>query len=227
MPKRLLLAGLTGFYYGRSAADPKRRPNLFASFALQEAEGSRTLEKIRDCKAAEIPSWLDELMQRHINDEVRHARIFTKAVEWEGCQIDKDCQAAQSAMDSVGEGSFKRFHKTENLAEVPLTNLLAGILVAEEAGVRGFRCVLQVLPESMVNTRVAIASVLQDEKRHVQYLRDALYRLGGTEIAEQFRRDIEDRIFNDLGKIFEYLTKPSTDRPVIVKTGVNSDVALV
>lgn len=217
MIKRLLLAGLSGYFYGKSASDPRQRPNLFASLALQEAEGSRTLEKIRTAKADEIPAWLDELMQRHIQDESRHARIFDRAVAQEGCEIDQESQAAISAMDSVGEGSLKRFHKREDLAEVPLTSLLAGILVAEEAGVRAFRTILHVLPESMQQTRAGVESVLRDEERHVRYLSDALSTLGEPRLAEQLRRGIEERVFNDFEKILKHLGERNQKRPVLVK----------
>ncbi|MGB3136276.1 MAG: ferritin-like domain-containing protein, partial [Nodosilinea sp.] len=174
MLQHYLFIGFSAIYYSQSAATPRRRPHLFASLALQEAEGSRTVAHIRSAKADEIPVWLDEQMQRHVSDEVRHAQIFTKAVEREGYFIDLESKAAQHSLSSVGEASVRRYHKVEDLAAAPLPHLLASVLLAEELGVRGFRCILKSLPDDLTATRAAIASVLQDEERHVRYLSDAL-----------------------------------------------------
>lgn len=223
MFRPLIIAGLTGYFYGRGAADPKQRVNLFASLSLQEAEGARTIERIREAKAREIPAWLDELLLRHVADEVRHAKIFQRAVEVEGAHIDESSPAALRAMESVGEGSLKRFHKSEDLRAIPLADLLAGVLIAEEGGVRGFRSILKVLPDSLAKTRAGVASVLQDEERHVRYLTDALRSLGASSVADRFRRQIEERVFADFGKILEHLLS-GKERPVLVKAGLDTSM---
>ena len=48
MLKSLLFAGFSAVYYTQNTVDPKRRPNMFASLALQEDEGSRTVAQIRE-----------------------------------------------------------------------------------------------------------------------------------------------------------------------------------
>jgi hypothetical protein len=227
MLKRLLLAGVSAYYYGQNAANPARRPNMLASLALQEAEGSRTVNQIRTVKAAEIPDWLDKQMQRHVNDEIRHARILTRTVEWEGFHIDLDSEGAQVAINSVGEGAIKRYQQADNMEDIPLTALLANILLAEEMGVRSFRSILNALPESLTKTHAAIESILQDELRHVQYLSDALQTLQASFLIEQYRQDIENKVFQDFGKVFEFLSKPSEERPVLVKAGVQPELTLI
>ncbi|BAC90802.1 hypothetical protein [Gloeobacter violaceus] len=224
MVKRLLIAGLTGYFYGRAAADARQRVNVFASLALQEAEGGRTLERIRQAKAAEIPAWLDELMQRHIRDEERHAVIFRRAVAAEKMSIDAESPAAVQASASVGEGSIKRFHKSEDLAAIALTDLLAGILIAEEGGVRAFRSLIRTIPVQLSKTRAGLESVLADEERHVRYLTDTLRTLGASRNAERMRRRIENQVFDDFGKIVEHLLSRK-ERPVLVKAGVDTEVA--
>lgn len=226
MLKSLLFAGFSAVYYTQSTVNPRRRPSLFASLALQEAEGSRTVAQIREVKAADIPQWLDEQMQRHIQDEVRHAQIFTKAVEREGYVIDLESEAAQNSIASVGEASMRRYHKVDDLGAAPLPNLLSSVLLAEELGVRGFRCILNALPDDMTTTRAAIESVLQDEERHVRYLSDALRYFRATHLAAAYRQDIENKMFDDLGKVFEFLSKPAAERPSLVKpTGENRELA--
>lgn len=217
MLKSLLFAGFSAVYYTQNTVDPKRRPNMFASLALQEDEGSRTVAQIREAKASEIPLWLDEQMQRHIQDEVRHAQIFTKAVEREGYVIDMDSEAAERSINSIGAASLQRYHKVDNLAEAPLPNLLSSVLLAEELGVRGFRCILKALPDDLTITRAAIESVLQDEERHVRYLSDALRYFRASHVAAEYRQDIENKMFKDLGKVFEFVTTPAEKRPTLVK----------
>jgi len=226
MLTRLLIAGLSGYFYGKSAADPVRRANLFASLALQEAEGSRSLERIREAKAAEIPGWLDDQLVRHIGDEARHARILRRAVALEGMQIDEESQAARRAIASLGEGSLKRFHQSETLEEVPLANLLAGVLVAELAGVRAFRTILRSVPETLTTTRSGLASILADEERHVRYLSDALRRLGSLRLVEEYGRRIEGQLFQDFGRVWQFLTTPNRERPVLVKPGSGEEALL-
>ena len=227
MLQHYLFIGFSAIYYSQSAANPQRRPHLFASLALQEAEGSRTVAHIRESKAADIPLWLDEQMQRHISDEVRHAHIFTKAVEREGYFIDLEGEAAQHSLASVGEASMRRYHQVEDLAAAPLPHLLASVLLAEELGVRGFRCILNSLPDDLTATRAAIASVLQDEERHVRYLSDALRYFRATALVDAYRRDIEAKMFNDLGKVVEFITKPARERPSLVQPGQKPDLSLV
>ncbi len=222
---RLVIAGLTGYFYGRGGADARQRVNLFASFSLQEAAGSRTIAAIRAAKADEIPAWLDALLQRHVADEARHAYIFRRAVEAEAVVIDEESAASVRAIESVGEGSFKRFHKTEDLAAVPLTHLLAGILIAEESGVRSFRSLLKSIPASMTETRAGLQSVLEDEERHVRYLTDSLRALGGSRVAEDFRQKIENHVFTDFGKILQQLASQK-ERPVLVKSGAAATAQL-
>lgn len=227
MLQHYLFIGFSALYYSQSTANPQRRPHLFASLALQEAEGSRTVAYIREAKAAEIPLWLDEQMQRHISDEVRHAQIFTRAVEREGYFIDLACEAAQQSLSSVGEASMRRYHQVDDLAAAPLPHLLASVLLAEELGVRGFRCILQSLPDDMTATRAAIASVLNDEERHVRYLSDALRYFRATSVVDAYRRDIENKMFKDLGKVVEFITKPASDRPSLVQLGQKPELSLV
>ncbi|MBE9111750.1 ferritin-like domain-containing protein [Nodosilinea sp. LEGE 07298] len=227
MLQHVLFIGFSAIYYSQSAANPQRRPHLFASLALQEAEGSRTVAHIRSAKATEIPVWLDEQMQRHISDEVRHAQIFTKAVEREGYFIDLDGEAAQQSLSSVGEASMRRYHQVDDLAVAPLPDLLASVLLAEELGVRGFRCILKALPDQLTATRAAIESVLQDEERHVRYLSDALHYFRSTAVVDAYRRDIESKMFNDLGKVLDFMTKPATERPSLVKPGQKPELSLV
>jgi rubrerythrin len=227
MLQHVLFIGFSAIYYSQSAANPQRRPHLFASLALQEAEGSRTVAHIRSAKATEIPAWLDEQMQRHISDEVRHAQIFTKAVEREGYFIDLDGEAAQQSLSSVGEASMRRYHQVDDLAAAPLSHLLASVLLAEELGVRGFRCILKALPDQLTATRAAIESVLQDEERHVRYLSDALHYFRSTAVVDAYRRDIESKMFNDLGKVLDFMTKPATERPSLVKPGQKPELSLV
>ncbi|WP_017300495.1 ferritin-like domain-containing protein [Nodosilinea nodulosa] len=227
MLQHYLFVGFTAIYYSQSAANPQRRPHLFASLALQEAEGSRTVDRIRQVKTAEIPLWLDEQMQRHISDEVRHAQIFTKAVEREGYFIDLDSEAAQQSLSSVGEGSMRRYHQVDDLAAAPLPSLLASVLLAEEMGVRGFRCILRALPSDLTVTRTALESVLRDEERHVRYLTDALRYFRATSVVDAYRRDIESKMFKDLGKVVEFLTKPATERPSLVQPGQKPDLSLI
>jgi ribonucleotide reductase beta subunit family protein with ferritin-like domain len=108
-----------------------------------------------------------------------------------------------------------------------LTALLANILLAEEMGVRSFRSILNALPESLTKTHAAIESILQDELRHVQYLSDALQTLQASFLIEQYRQDIENKVFQDFGKVFEFLSKPSEERPVLVKAGVQPELTLI
>ncbi|MBD2113333.1 MULTISPECIES: ferritin-like domain-containing protein [Cyanophyceae] len=227
MLQHYLFIGFSAIYYSQSTANPQRRPHLFASLALQEAEGSRTVAHIRSAKAAEIPLWLDEQMQRHVSDEVRHAQIFTKAVEREGYFIDLDSEAAQHSLSSVGESSMRRYHQVDDLAAAPLPHLLASVLLAEELGVRGFRCILKALPDHLIATRAALESVLKDEERHVQYLTDALRYFRATSVVEAYRRDIESKMFKDLGKVVEFVTKPATERPSLVQPGQKPELSLV
>lgn len=227
MLKPYLFAGFSAIYYSQSAANSQRRPHLFASLALQEAEGSRTVAQIRQAKAADIPLWLDEQMQRHVADEVRHAQIFTKAVEREGYFIDLDSEAAQQSLSSVGEASMRRYHQVEELSAAPLPHLLSSVLLAEELGVRGFRSILIALPEHLTATRAALESVLQDEERHVRYLSDAVRYFRATHVVDAYRRDVEDKMFKDLGKVLEFVTKPATERPSLVKRGQKPELSLV
>ncbi len=227
MLQHYLFIGFSAIYYSQSTANPQRRPHLFASLALQEAEGSRTVGYIREAKAADIPQWLDEQMQRHINDEVRHAQIFTKAVEREGYYIDLDSKAAQQSLSSVGEASMRRYHEVEDLAAAPLSHLLASVLLAEELGVRGFRCILKSLPDHLTATRAAVESVLKDEEYHVRYLTDALRHFRATVVVDAYRRDIEAKMFKDLGKVVEFITKPATERPSLVQPGQKPELSLV
>ncbi len=227
MLKHYLFAGLSALYYSQSAASSQRRPHLFASLALQEAEGSRTVAHIRQAKAADIPLWLDEHMQRHVSDEIRHAQIFTKAVEREGYYIDLDSEAAQQSLSSVGEASMRRYHQVEDLAAAPLANLLSSVLLAEELGVLGFRCILTALPDHLTATRAAIESVLKDEEYHVRYLGDAVRHFRASHVVETYRRDLEDKLFNDLGKVLEFLTKPASERPSLVQPGQKPELSLV
>ncbi|MEO1069531.1 MAG: ferritin-like domain-containing protein, partial [Cyanobacteria bacterium J06638_6] len=210
-----------------SAANAQRRPHLFASLALQEAEGSRTVAHIRQAKATDIPSWLDEQMQRHVTDEVRHAQIFTKTVEREGYFVDLDSPAAQQSLSSVGEASMRRYHQVKDLAAAPLPHLLASVLLAEEMGLLGFRCILKALPASLSVTRAALEAVLQDEERHVRYLSDALRYFRASAVADAYRRDIEAKMFKDLGKVVEFITKPAAERPSLVQPGQKPDLSLV
>lgn len=227
MLHHVLFIAFSAIYYSQSAANSQRRPHLFSSLALQEAEGSRTVAYIRSAKAAEIPAWLDEHMQRHISDEVRHAQIFTKAVEREGYFIDLESKAAQQSLSSVGEASMRRYHEVDDLAAAPLPHLLASVLLAEELGVRGFRCILQSLPDDLTVTRAAIASVLQDEERHVRYLTEALHHFRATPVVDAYRRDIESKMFKDLGKVVEFMTKPATERPSLAQPGQKPGLSLV
>jgi hypothetical protein len=166
-------------------------------------------------------------MQRHVNDEVRHAQIFTKAVEREGYFIDLDSEAAQHSLSSVGEASMRRYHQVDDLATAPLPNLLASVLLAEEMGVRGFRCMLKALPDHLTTTRAALESVLKDEERHVRYLTDALHYFRATSVVDAYRRDIEGKMFKDLGKVVEFLTKPASERPSLVQPGQKPELSLV
>ncbi|WP_035985718.1 ferritin-like domain-containing protein [Leptolyngbya sp. KIOST-1] len=227
MLQHLLFIGFSAIYYSQSAASSQRRPHLFASLALQEAEGSRTVAHIRTAKSTDIPGWLDEQMQRHVSDEVRHAQIFTKAVEREGYFIDLESEAAQQSLSSVGEAAMRRYHQVEDLAAAPLPHLLASVLLAEELGVRGFRCILKALPEHLGATRAAIASVLQDEERHVQYLSDALRYFRATAVVDAYRRDVESKMFSDLGKVVEFLTRPAAERPSLVQPGHKPELSLL
>ncbi|PZV12574.1 MAG: hypothetical protein DCF21_15395 [Leptolyngbya sp.] len=227
MLQHYLFIGFSAIYYSQSTTNPQRRPHLFASLALQEAEGSRTVAHIREAKAAEIPQWLDEQMQRHVNDEVRHAQIFTKAVEREGYYMDLDSKAAQQSLSSVGEASMRRYHEVEDLAAAPLPHLLASVLLAEELGVRGFRCILKSLPDHLTATRAAVESVLKDEEYHVRYLTDALRHFRSTAVVDAYRRDIEAKMFKDLGKVVEFVTKPATERPSLVQPGQKPELSLV
>jgi hypothetical protein len=227
MLQHYLFVGFSAIYYSQSTANPQRRPHLLASLALQEAEGSRTVAHIRAAKAAEIPPWLDEQMQRHVSDEVRHAQIFTKAVEREGYFIDLDGDAAQQSLSSVGEASMRRYHAVEDLAAAPLPHLLASVLLAEELGVRGFRCILTALPAHLTVTRAAIESVLLDEERHVRYLSEALRYFRATAVVDAYRRDIEAKMFKDLGKVVEFITTPAAERPSLVQPGHRPELSLV
>lgn len=91
------------------------------------------------------------------------------------------------------------------------------MLLAEEMGVRGFRCILKSLPDHLTATRAAVESVLVDEERHVRYLSDALRYFRATSVVNAYRRDVEAKMFNDLGKVVEFITKPAADRPSLVK----------
>jgi hypothetical protein len=227
MLKSLVFAGFSAVYYTQNTVNPRRRPHMFASLALQESEGSRTVAHIRQAKAADIPAWLDEQMQRHVQDEIRHAQIFTRAVEREGYVIDQESEAAQNSIASVGEASMRRYHQVEDLAAAPLPNLLSSVLLAEELGVRGFRCILKALPDDLTTTRAAVESVLQDEERHVRYLSDALRYFRSSHLAAAYRQDIEDKMFADLGKVFEFVTRPAEERPSLVKPAPQKSLALV
>ena len=166
-------------------------------------------------------------MQRHVSDEVRHAQIFTKAVEREGYFIDLDSEAAQQSLSSVGEADLRRYHQVDDLASAPLPNLLASVLLAEETGVRGFRCILKALPDHLTATRAAVESVLRDEEYHVRYLTDALRYFRATAVVDAYRRDIEAKMFKDLGKVVEFITKPPTERPCLVQPGQKPELSLV
>jgi rubrerythrin len=207
MIQRLLTAGLIGYVYGKRSADPARRPNLLAALSLQEERGGETLAQILEAKQQEIPDWLCPLLERHIQDEARHARIFARAVEHEGYRIDREGSYAQKVLEAVGEGSTIHFHKAESLAEIPLSRLLAGILLAEEGGVRLFKVLIRSLPQELTATRAGVQSVLQDEIRHVRYLNETLQRLGDTQSVEEFRQLMLQQILADFGKIFERMRK--------------------
>ncbi len=207
MIQRLLTAGLIGYVYGKRSADPARRPNLLAALSLQEERGGETLAQILEVKQQEIPDWLYPLLERHIQDEARHARIFARAVEHEGYRIDREGTYAQKVLEAVGEGSTIHFHQAESLAEIPLPRLLAGILLAEEGGVRLFKVLIRSLPQELTATRAGVQSILQDEIRHVRYLNETLQRLGDTQLVEEFRQRMLQQILADFGKIFERMRK--------------------
>jgi hypothetical protein len=207
MIQRLLTAGLIGYVYGKRSADPLRRPDLLAALSLQEEKGGETLAQILEAKQPEIPDWLYPLLERHIQDEARHARIFARAVEYEGYRIDRENAYAQKVLEAVGEGSVTHFHKTESIAEIPLSRLLAGILLAEEGGVRLFKVLMRSLPQELTATRAGVHSVLQDEVRHVRYLNETLQRLGDTQSVEEFRQRMLKQVLADFGKIFERMNK--------------------
>ncbi len=76
MLQHYLLSGFGAVCCNQGTANPQRRPHLLASLALQEAEGSRTIAHIRGAKAAEIPQWLDEQMQCHVNHRICPLRPY-------------------------------------------------------------------------------------------------------------------------------------------------------
>jgi hypothetical protein len=122
---------------------------------------------------------------------------------------------------------MRRYHQVEDPAAAPLPHLLASVLLAEEMGLLGFRCILKALPEPLTVTRAAIESVLQDEERHVRYLSDALRYFHATAVAEAYRRDLESKLFKDLGKVMEFITKPAAERPSLVQPGQKPELSLV
>ncbi|MFN0009372.1 MAG: hypothetical protein ACKVXR_15820 [Planctomycetota bacterium] len=166
---------LLSFSRARSAwSDPERKLKTLESFARTEADGGRDIVAAqRIVRDAELKAHLE----RHAQDELRHAELFhRRAAELRAQGVaatreeesdkpyDLSLSRGKLAASTDGHG-FLKFALADELGEV---GYVAMLHVAEKRAAKLFRDHERYLTDDP-ETRAIFASILKDEHYHVAY----------------------------------------------------------
>lgn len=215
----LLGSGATAYILSRNLCDRQSRPNLLAGFQLAEAGSVPFLEKLSRRAADEGDEWLAERLQRHANDERRHAQIFSQALKRLNKQAislsdraASDAKASDTSETNAGDTPPRRrtffavyydgYSKEDLAAEaIDWTVFLASTHILELDACRDFMGMVRSLTGDSAepHLRDGLLSIANDEKRHAAYLYEALERqmsaMEVTAVVEQWRSRKVDAMF--------------------------------
>jgi hypothetical protein len=164
--------------YRRVWADPARKRATLELFARTEAEGARD---VSSAVARTIDPWLRTHLERHANDELRHAELFRRrAAELAESDPSRAPSAAQveaafdleAGRDDLDAHGFLLASGADELGDVAYLALLH---VAEKRAAALFALHRDLLRDDP-KTREVFVSILRDEAYHVAYTGQALKR---------------------------------------------------
>ncbi|MBF2026294.1 MAG: ferritin-like domain-containing protein [Oscillatoriales cyanobacterium C42_A2020_001] len=184
----LVGSGATAYISARNMRDLQTRPNTLAALQMAEAGSVPFLEALRDRATAEGDLWLAERLQKHANDERRHAQIFANGLKQLNKQVIDFKNVPQTATDGTPDERrrspfFETYfdgYSSEDMkpANIDWVVFIASTYILELDASKDFVKMANALPDDAqsANLKKGILSVAQDETRHAAYLREALER---------------------------------------------------
>ena len=160
---------------------------LFSYYRDAEIRGAGLLMKMM--ARVEDPE-AQVLFSRHIDDETRHAWLWTKRIKDEG-----------GLPVPVPDGYQRRLGKALGLPR-NLTDLFALTVVVEERSQQRY-CEHAASPLCDEKTREILDSLTQDEKWHIAWMEDWLMKMAREEGNEDKARQIMDRYRDTEAQVFE------------------------
>lgn len=183
----LVGSGAAAYVTANQIRDPLSRPNTLASLHLAEAGSVPFLEALRDRAEREGDDWLAAKLNRHAQDERRHAQIFAQGLK----QLNKQVIDFSSRSQPQGEEKrdrrspfFAAYFEGYTPADLKPDNIdwlvfLASTHILELDASRDFARMARVLPEDdpgCSSLKKGMLSVAQDEVGHAAYLKAGLAR---------------------------------------------------
>ncbi|EKQ69518.1 hypothetical protein OsccyDRAFT_2147 [Leptolyngbyaceae cyanobacterium JSC-12] len=184
----LVGSGATAYISARNMRDAQTRPNTLAALQMAEAGSVPFLEALRDRATAEGDLWLAEQLQKHANDERRHAQIFANGLKQLNKQVIDFKNVPQTTTDGTPDErrrspffeAYFNGYSSEDMkpANIDWIVFIASTYILELDASKDFVKMANALPDDAqsANLKKGILSVAQDETRHAAYLREALKR---------------------------------------------------
>jgi len=228
-------AGAVAYITARSLRDPLTRPDVLAGFQLAEAGAVPFLTTLKERAIAEGNNWLSDRLARHAEDEERHARIFTHALQQMGKSVIEVKEIRQPVSEEERRQRSPFFaayfagYTPEQLKSdrIDWLTFFGSTYILEFDASKDFLRMAQALPEDDLtcrNLKKGLASIAADETRHAAYLRAALERHLSPLKAQEVIDDWRDRKTNAMLAMASNLLQKDGKIPSLARDGAPVDV---
>ncbi|ACK74051.1 conserved hypothetical protein (plasmid) [Gloeothece citriformis PCC 7424] len=171
--------GASAYILARSIRDSSTRPNVLKRFHLSESNAILYLQDLKERAMREGEGWLEEQLEHHIADKVKHSQMLARTLKLVGQEV-VDCETlpVEEQVGSLFIEYFKEYpRQTLTPPNIDWIVFAGSTYILEVDSSKEYLYMAKALPENELiwrGLKSEFIEISQDKKRHANYCHEML-----------------------------------------------------